>query len=257
MSALWVHVESLAGAVAVGDVVPLSGEETRHVAARRLRVGDRLVAFDGAGRMADVRIEAIGRRAVEVCVEAIRETPRPEAAWVLATAIPKGERLSTMLPMLTQLAVAVWQPLVLEESVVRELDVDSPRLRRILVESAKLARRPWLLEIRRPCSLAELLERSAGAGGIEFGDREGERCGLSAGAALCVIGPEAGLTADEIRRLRAVGGRGCTFGPWNMRIETAAVAAAAVRSAATGSAAAADASDATGGAGAVVGDGSR
>lgn len=234
MSVLWVHVDSLAGALDAGDVVPISGEEMRHVAARRLRVGDSLVAFDGAGRTADARIEAIGRRAVELRIEAVRETPRPEAAWVLATAIPKGERLATMLPMLTQLAVVVWQPLVLEESVVRELDVDSPRLRRILVESAKLARRPWLLEIRRPCSLAELLARSTGGGGIEFGDREGDRRGVSAGAALFVIGPEAGLGADEIGRLRAAGGRACSLGPCNMRIETAAVAAAAVRAAAVG-----------------------
>lgn len=229
MSALWVHVESLGAELEGNRSVTLSADETRHVAARRLRVGDRLVAFDGAGRTAEARIEAIGRRAIEVRIEAVVRAPAPEGGWVLATAIPKGERMAVMLPMLTQLAVAVWQPLVLEESVVREVDVESPRLRRILVESAKLARRPWLLEVRPPCSLAELIDSCGSAAGLCFGDREGETVGLPADAAVVVIGPEAGFTADELQRLRAAGGRGCSLGPHNMRIETAAVAAPAVK----------------------------
>ncbi|MBY0399832.1 16S rRNA (uracil(1498)-N(3))-methyltransferase [Myxococcota bacterium] len=229
MSTLWVHVESLVSPRAAGELVSLSGEETRHVAARRLRAGDPLVAFDGAGRTAEARIESIGRRAVELTIESVVLAPKPAAGWVLATSIPKGERLAVMLPMLTQLAATVWQPLVLEESVVRELDVESPRLRRILVESAKLARRPWLLEIRPPCSLAELLDAWAGAGRVDFGDREGERSGVPADSAVFAIGPEAGFTAFELERLRTAGGRACRFGPHNLRIETAAVAAAALR----------------------------
>lgn len=232
MSALWVHVESLGAELEANAIVTLSADEARHVTARRLRVGDRLVAFDGAGRTAEARIEAIGRRAVEVCVEAVVCAPAPEDRWVLATAIPKGERMAVMLPMLTQLAVAVWQPLVLEESAVRDLDVESPRLRRILVESAKLARRPWLLEVRPPCALAALIDGPDGAGGLWYGDREGDTVGLPADAALVAIGPEAGFTPDEIRRLRAANGRAFSLGPHNLRIETAAVAAAAVRVAA-------------------------
>lgn len=232
MSALWVHVESLGAEHGASDLVTLSAEEARHVAARRLRIGDRLVAFDGEGRTADARIEAIGRRAVELRIEAVVRAPEPEDRWLLATAIPKGERMAVMLPMLTQLAVAVWQPLVLEESAVRELDVESPRLRRILVESAKLARRPWLLEVRPPCSLAALIDACGPDAGLCYGDREGDAAGLSADAAVVAIGPEAGFTPDEFRRLRAAGGRACSLGPHNMRIETAAVAAAAVRVAA-------------------------
>lgn len=229
---LWVHVEALGSMRASGDRVSLSGDEARHVAARRLRVGDRLVVFDGAGRTAEARIEAFGRRAVELELDAIVLSPAPANDWLLATAIPKGERLAVLLPMLTQLAVGAWQPLVLDESAVRDLDVASARLRRILVESAKLARRPWLLEVRPPCSLEALLEARAGSspvGGLDFGDREGEGLGVPADSAVFAIGPEAGFTARELARLRAAGGRPRSLGPHNLRIETAAVAAAALR----------------------------
>lgn len=230
MSELWVFVETFAS----DDRVALSADESRHVAARRLRPGDALVAFDGAGRTARARVESLDRRGVAIRIERVDEAPRPADAWWLATAIPKGERLAVLLPMLTQLAVPIWQPLVLEDSVVRALDVGSARIRRILVESAKLARRPWLLELRPPCDLAALLAASEPGGRICFGDREGERTGIPADAAIVVIGPEAGLSGAELASLRSAGATACSLGPYNMRIETAAVAASATRAASAG-----------------------
>lgn len=230
MSQLWVYLESLRES----ELVTLSSDEGRHVAARRLRPGDSVVAFDGAGHSAVARIETLGRRAVEVRIERVASHAAPAARWVLATAIPKGERLATMLPMLVQLGVPIWQPLVLEDSAVRDLETRSPRIQRILIESAKLARRPWLLEVREPCGLDDLLAKSTSADGLCFGDREGQEIGIPPGAQLVVIGPEAGFSADELRRLRSAGGRSCALGAHNMRIETAAVAAAAARYVAVG-----------------------
>lgn len=231
MSQLWIFLESL-----VGDaVVPIPPDEARHVAARRLRVGDAVVAFDGAGRTAPARIETLGKRRVELRVDRVEQTPAPGDRWILATAIPKGERLGTMLPMLVQLGVPVWQPLVLADSAVRDLDVRSPRMRRTLVESAKLARRPWLMEVGEPCELDALLANPhfpAGPAVLCYGDREGGEIGVPDSAALVVIGPEAGLGRDEIGRLQVAGARACSLGMHNLRIETAAVAAAAARFAA-------------------------
>lgn len=232
MSQLWVFLESFGES----EVVALSPEEIRHVAARRLRQGDAVLAFDGMGHTAAARIESIGKRAVEIRIGGVESVPAPSESWVLATAIPKGERLATMLPMLVQLGVPIWQPLVLDDSAVRELDVRSARMQRILVESAKLARCPWLLEVREPCGLGELLSAADPAAGICFGDREGARIGVPSGTSLVAIGPEAGFSVEELRRLRSVGGLPCSFGLNNMRIETAAAAAAVARFVAEGKA---------------------
>ncbi len=222
MSALWVFVEAL---TAPGSI-ELDSDEARHVAARRLRVGDGLVVFDGAGRIAEGRLESVEKRRTRVDVGAISTARAPRRGGVVASAIPKGERLGTMLPMLTQLGLAAWQPLVLEDSVVRKLDPDAKRLSRILVESCKVARRPWLLDVRPPCSLEEALAGRVPGYPIAFGDHAGPSSGLAPSVGLVLIGPEAGFSESERRTLEAAGAEPRSFGAHNLRIETAAVAAA-------------------------------
>ena len=55
---------------------------------------------------------------------------------------------------------------------------------------------------------------------------------LDAEPVTVVVGPEGGLTAGEADRLRAAGYRPMTLGPFTLRFETAAVAAAAIVAAA-------------------------
>lgn len=222
MSDLWVWVEELSASGPVG----LSQDEARHVATRRLRVGDSLVVFDGCGRTAQAQLESLEKRAALLDVGPIRENPRPTSRPVLASAIPKGDRLGTMLQMLTQLGAPAWQPLVLEDSAVRKLDPNTARLGRILIESAKVARRAWRLEVLAPLSLTALLDKHGKDVEIAFGDREGDSCGLESRVGLIVIGPEAGFSEAEGAALERAGARATSFSPHNLRIETAVVAAA-------------------------------
>ncbi len=223
MSAPWVFLE----APLESGIAELDPDEARHVASRRLRVGDPLVVFDGRGRTAAARILERGRRSTAIEIGAIETTPEPEEGTLLATAIPKGERLSTLLQMTSQLGLSVWQPLVLEESVVRTLDVSAPRIARILREGCKVARRPWLLRVLPPRGLAEVLEGLDADVARYYGDREGAAPALGAGRSCLFVGPEAGFSAGERARLEAVGASPVSFGPYNLRIETAAVAAVA------------------------------
>ena len=224
MSNLW----ALAQDLDEPGVYMLDADESRHVTTRRLRVGDWLVLFDGAGRRAEAQIEATRKKSVEVRVDSVERVPAPVSRCVVATAIPKGDRLSTMLQMLTQLGVTDWQPLVLQDSAVRSLDPEAKRLRRILVESAKVARRPWLLSVAAPRELDAVLADRDGAdvGPIYFGDREGSGGGFEPGADLVLIGPEAGFTESERERMLQKGALPCAFSPHNLRIEVAAISAA-------------------------------
>ena len=220
MSTFWAWTES---PVVIGERV-LSSDEARHLGARRLRPGDSLVVFDGCGGTGSARLVESTKRAARVEVESVEQAAVPTDGPVIASAIPKGDRLSTMLQMLSQLGARVWQPLVLEHSVVRNVDPESARLRRILVESAKVARRPWLLEVRAPIALHELLEAPR-EGPAVYGDREGEGGPIPSDCALVVIGPEAGFSEAERKDLAEVGVGPAAFAPNNLRIETAAIAA--------------------------------
>jgi 16S rRNA (uracil1498-N3)-methyltransferase len=223
LSQFWAWVEDL---VEPGSIT-LSPDESRHLATRRLRVGDECVVFDARGRTANARVLDIVRRAVCLDVGEIRVRPPPEIRFGLATAIPKGDRLSTMLQMWTQLGLDVWQPLILEDSAVRALDVEAPRLRRILIEACKVARRPWALRVAPPLRLDEALGRHAQNELLFYGDREGSPPDFGGGEGWVYIGPEAGFSASERARLVSAGARPIRFGEYNQRIETAAVAAVA------------------------------
>jgi 16S rRNA (uracil1498-N3)-methyltransferase len=225
MSVAWFWVE---GGVRSGALV-LSVDESRHVASRRLRVGDEIVVFDGLGRRAQARIEGGGRKAIEVAVGEVEMLSPPGEAFGLATAIPKGDRLTTMLQMWTQLGLEVWQPLVLEESAVRRFDPESPRTRRILIEGCKVARRVWPLRILPPRSLDQALALHAPDAAVYYGDRAGRRAAPSTGGSgnrgWVFIGPEAGFSAGELEALGSAGAEALRFAEHNLRIETAAIAA--------------------------------
>jgi 16S rRNA (uracil1498-N3)-methyltransferase len=221
MSDPWVFVEELERSGSIS----LPSDEARHVAARRLRVGDSLVVFDARGHKGLGQIESLGKSSSVISVDSIIEVERPDSAFALASAIPKGDRLSTMLQMLTQLGLVSWQPLVLEDSAVRRLDPNSKRLVRILIESCKVSRRPWRLDVRDPCSLEDVLARRSSEDPVYFGDREGESVGFDTPAGTVLIGPEAGFSEPERRVLRDVGAQPRSFGVHNLRIETAAAAA--------------------------------
>lgn len=223
MSEFWAHVESLEGP----GTITLTADEARHVTSRRLRVGDALTVFDGRGRLAEARLASAARRETVVETETPQDVPRSESVFVLGTAIPKGDRVSTLLQMTSQLGLDTWQPLILDDSVVRKLDPDAARLQRILIESAKLARRAWVLEVLPPLGLEEAVSRHGGvsASKLGYGDRLGPGHGIPADLALMLIGPEAGFSASELSWLSAQQAMPVSFSPYNLRIETAAIAA--------------------------------
>jgi len=230
MSAFWAYTDRLEES----GRVELSADEARHVTSRRLRVEDSVTLFDGHGGVAQGRLEAVGRKKCVVSIEDIERHSPPNRDFTLASAIPKGDRVSTLLQMLSQLGVVVWQPLLLDDSVVRKLDPENPRLQRILIESAKLARRPWALEIKAPIDLETALAEQGAGGRVCFGDREGTTGGLSADVRLMLVGPEAGFSANERKRLLELGAEPVSLSPYNLRIETAAIAAATARNVSAG-----------------------
>lgn len=224
MSLLWVWVETLRES----GSLTLSAEEGRHVVSRRLRIADELVAFDAKGQIASARIESLDRKTVRIDVAEVESKPQSTSGFGLATAIPKGDRLSVLLQMATQLGLEVWQPLVCEDSAVRKLDVGSARLQRILIEGCKVSRRPWAMRVDPPVRLEAAIERCNSDGPILFGDREGRRSGFDAPPGWVFIGPEAGFSDSELEALRRSGATPLSLGEYNLRIETAAVAALSV-----------------------------
>lgn len=226
----WLYVDRLPDP---GETVDLDPEETRHASrARRLGTGDVVVLTDGGGSTARAELLSAGRRDVVARVLDHVTHPVESPAIHLASALPKGDRIATLLSMVTQLGVTTFTPLACRHSVVVPPGEVPARWTRILRESAKQSRRahlPTVLPPRTPaeivrtaaCEASWLMDPTADAG-------LGEDAIPVADDHLVVVGPEGGLSDDEQRMLAADGARPARLGRGVLRVETACVAAVAI-----------------------------
>jgi len=211
--------------LAPGPVI-LTDDEARHaLTVLRMEVGDQVRLADGAGRAGVGTISAADRRSLTIELVTVEVLPVDPAALItVAVAAPKGDRLGDLVRMLTELGVGTIQPLICArgERVPSNLE----RLTRISAEALKQCRRGTLPILAAPCSIADL---AASGECLIVLDPNGlpAQPGSPAPVTL-VIGPEGGLTEAESALLAQAGAHSIRLAGPILRIETAAVAAAAV-----------------------------
>lgn len=208
----------------------LADDEAHHgLRVLRLRAGERVRLADGAGRWAEATVGAAGRDSLDLdCDEPASAAPGPCQELCVAVAPPKGDRWTDLVRALTELGVGRIVPLTCVRGERTPASLE--RARRVAGEALKQCRRAWLPDIAEPAGIAAV---AAAGGRLMVGDAAGARPapGLP-GPTTVVIGPEGGLDATELAALDAAGAVRVRLGGHILRIETAAVAAAAVWAAA-------------------------
>jgi 16S rRNA (uracil1498-N3)-methyltransferase len=234
----------LAGARPGGRVL-LGGAEGRHaVAVRRLREGEEIVLADGAGTGVHGTVAAVrGRDTLEVAVTAVSTEPEPAPRLTVVQALPKGERGELAVAAMTEVGVDAIVPWTAARCVTQwkgERGAKSlAKWRATARESAKQSRRLRVPEVTAPMTTRQAAELMAAAGfAAVLHEDECEPLAAAplpaTGSVVLVVGPEGGITPDEIATFTATGARTCRLGPTVLRTSTAGVAAAAVVLARTG-----------------------
>ncbi|MEM8757355.1 MAG: RsmE family RNA methyltransferase [Planctomycetota bacterium] len=222
---------------AAGALVEIDGDEARHAArVKRLEPGEPVELLSGAGlvgigrhleavKLGKTRSNAPGW-AIRIRVERVEDRPPPVPALHVRAPAPKGPRLEGLIEQLSQIGAAAWGGLSTKRSVVDPRQGKLDRLERTCQESVKQSGRAWAMSIGRTVPLAAALDE---AGPAVVADASGEPYQPTGDARLTLlVGPEGGWTDAELDRCRQAGARVCSFGRHVMRIETAAVAAAAI-----------------------------
>lgn len=228
---------------ALHERVPVTGEEAHHaVRSKRLDVGETVELFDGRGVTATGVVESITRPArqsgfvvsVEVRERVVVPASRPRIEVFAAP--PKGDRLEMMIDQLSQVGADVYAPLLAERTVVEPRAGKMERLRRVALESMKQCGRAWTMEVDEPRELRRVVEDSAcdsgmltlvaDAGGVSPGACV--RAGGGVSVIRVIVGPEGGLSPEELTMCVERGVRSVSLGAHVLRIETAAVVASAV-----------------------------
>ena len=223
-----------------GDQVTFEPTAAHHLGrVLRAAVGDVVQAVDPRGTLLSVRLTAIAARRAEgmIVARASLATESP-LDLTLAQAIPKGDKMDGIVRMATELGVRRVVPLLTVRTVVRlepaRWESRLARWQRIAKEAAQQSGRAAVPEIARPRELSSWA-REAGQTGLLLCLWEEEREGLDKRlpAGPCphvtvVVGPEGGLTADEVRGLTDAGAVVASLGPRLLRTETAGAVAVAL-----------------------------
>ncbi|HHL40284.1 MAG TPA: 16S rRNA (uracil(1498)-N(3))-methyltransferase [Deltaproteobacteria bacterium] len=226
--------------------VELRGGQLRHLRdVLRLGAGERVALFNGRGVELIGRIESVGPdRAVVAVDSAVEPTCESPVRIVLLQGLGKGLKPEFIIQKTTELGLSAVSFFFSRRSVpVYDAARAAERLRRwrrVAVEAAKQCGRSMVPEV----ALTDGLDGALGRAGPW--ERDTLRVVLSAGerrrglkelladgrgrvrSVIAVIGPEGGLTEEELSTARKAGFEPAGLGPRILRTETAAVAVAAV-----------------------------
>ena len=234
----------LVDALPDGTETVLAGAEGHHAATvRRLRPGAAVQLSDGAGGLAECTVTGVGPDRLTLAVLGRSRVDRPRPRFVVVQALAKGERGELAVELLTEVgadevvpwaaarSVAVWRA----ERGVKAL----ARWRATAREAAKQSRRAWLPLVSEPHGTAEVAARIVAAGGglVLHGAAADPLAAAplpSGGELVVVVGPEGGLTPDELAAFTAAGARPVRLGPTVLRTSTAGAVALAALSVRTG-----------------------
>lgn len=221
----------------VGQRVALRGDEGRHAfAVRRIRVGEVVCIGDGAGTAVRGPVVEAGKGELVIEVAEVLQALQAPVRYVAVQALPKGDRAELAVEMLTELGIDEIVPWQAERSIVKwapeRVERGLSRWRIAAREAAKQCRRLRVPTIAAPMTTAELalrIEQTALTAVLHETATE-PLAGLSMpaeGEIMFIVGPEGGLSDDEVAAFGAAGGRVVLIADSVLRTSTAGVVALA------------------------------
>jgi 16S rRNA (uracil1498-N3)-methyltransferase len=224
-----------------GDTVVLTGAEAHHaVTVKRLTVGETVLLADGRGGLAQAAVAEVERGRVTFAVLSRTALAEPDPRFVVVQALPKGERADLAVEVLTELGVDEIIPWSATRSISQwkgdKIGKGADKWRRTALEASKQSRRARIPIVAELASISSVVVRIAAAEAA-FVLHEDAREPLSGvtvpsrGEVLLIVGPEGGVTPDELDRFAEAGAQPVRLGPEVLRTSTAGAAALAVLSA--------------------------
>lgn len=230
--------DSLAGAAA-GDRIVLDGPEGRHaVSVRRLRVGEPVVLTDGHGAGVYGAVAAVeGKDRLLVEVAEVRRETAPSPRITVVQALPKGDRGEVAVETMTETGVDAVVPWAAARCITQwkgERGLKAlGKWRSTAREAGKQSRRltfPEVTDAMTTKQVARLLAEAdfaavlheEGSEPLAMAELPGE------GEIVLVVGPEGGVSAEELAAFAESGARPYRLGPGVLRTSTAGTVAAAL-----------------------------
>lgn len=222
----------------IGAEFSLGEDGSGHVGrVLRLKSGDTIQVFNGSAREATCEITAVTKKEVTVRIISIQENNRESPLHLhLAQVISRGEKMDFTLQKSVELGVSEITPLISQRCCVR---LDEDRLnkkmnswQKIIISACEQCGRSVIPVLNNPLTLEDFINQDCpdlkinlhprgklGIPDLPVSPRQKIRL---------IIGPEGGLSPDEIEFASRNGYQEVLLGPRILRTETAALTAISI-----------------------------
>jgi 16S rRNA (uracil1498-N3)-methyltransferase len=224
-----------AAALTAHSTTELEGQSAHYLSkVLRLGTGDQLRLFCGDGLEYAATIAAVGKHGVTLTL-GDATTPATESALttVLALGISRGERMDYAIQKSTELGVSAIVPLFTAHCEVKlqgeRSDKRQAHWQQVAISACEQSGRVKVPVVHAPLTLEQWLQSEpAGLRLVLDHEESGRLDGTRPSGVNLLIGPEGGLSGDEISLAKARGFSGIALGKRVLRTETAPVAALSI-----------------------------
>jgi 16S rRNA (uracil1498-N3)-methyltransferase len=227
------------GNVDAGGQIVLDGPEGHHAAdVRRLYAGEAIDLTDGSGVLLHGVVAEVRRGELAVTVTERVVVPAPAPSFTVVQALAKGGRDEDAVEAMTEVGVDHVVGWAASRSIAKWTDRTGPKWLSTALAAAKQSRRAWWPTVTGPESTADVAARCAAAS-VAVVLHEAATAPLTSvavpdiGEVVLVVGPEGGITDEELDALSGAGAAVVRLGSTVLRSSTAGVAALSVLSAAS------------------------
>ena len=219
--------------------IQITGRDAHHIIdVLRMAPGDRLqvVADDGISFLGE--IAAVSSNTVAVSAkEILRETHEPDVSISLLQGLAKGEKMELIIQKAVEIGVADIFPVSMAHSVVvlesSKAERKVERWQKIAEAAAKQSKRDVIPAVHEVMTLGQVLQKEkwdlllvAYESENQVSLKEALQAHKEAKTIGVIIGPEGGLSNEEVAVAREHGGIAVSLGRRILRTETAGLVAA-------------------------------
>jgi 16S rRNA (uracil1498-N3)-methyltransferase len=217
-----------------GEHATLTGDEAKHAAqVMRVRRGDHITVFDGAGRSTVAEVKEVSKSEIRLNLGEEVRRPLLRPAIHLVQAVPKGKTMDLIVQKAVELGVASIQPLISRRTVVQVEEEDAGRKaakwQRVALEACKQCGQDLLPLVEPPLTFGDWLPKIRGGlkivASLYPGARPLREIFREAGdpkEITLLVGPEGDFTEGEMTDAVEAGFQAASLGSIVLRAETAA-----------------------------------
>ena len=227
----------------VGQLLALSAQASQHVGVvLRMKAGESITLFCGDDREFVALIDEVKKKQVFVRIHSVINVSRESPLTIhLAQAISKGDRMDFVMQKAVELGVTSIIPIKSQRCVVsmnkERMAKKVQQWQAIVISACEQSGRNKVPIVHQPLDLEQYLHEAQGQLKLVLNPKATnswrDYIGIQ-GDILLLIGPEGGLSDDEIKHAVTSGFQSLSLGPRILRTETAAITALSVLQAVAG-----------------------